>query len=389
MTDKKSAPQLEASYTTDLLIVGGGIVGLWCAQRAAKRGLKTTLIDKGKIGQGASGGFLGALMPHQPVRWSEEKQYQLEALLALENEVASLEEQTGINCGYLRSGRVIPTRTEKKRAERLTWRDAAKLNWPAKTHSHQPLQWRVEEEPPTGDWLASEMAPLGYEFDTMTARVAPRQLVQALRATISPNVKILENTAVTDLADGTLITLQDGSKIAAAKTIVAAGHHAFPLIENTAQKNLGRGVKGQAALLKPLHSVAADQPIIYFGGVYIIAHDNGLIAIGSTSEKRFTSPTDTDHQLDDLIEKATELCQTLEGAEVVERWAGVRPNATGRHPMIGPLPIAPNIIMATGGFKISFGVAHKMADDAIAFATGEQPTLPKMFQIAYHEACAK
>ena len=152
MTDTRTTTQTPATRSPDLLIIGGGIVGLWCAARASDAGLKTLLVDKGRLGQGSSGGFLGALMPHQPVRWTTEKQYQLEALLALETEIAALEETTGIDCGYLRCGRIIPTQTEKKRAERLEWREAAKQNWPAFSTTGQALAWNVNEQPPDGTW---------------------------------------------------------------------------------------------------------------------------------------------------------------------------------------------------------------------------------------------
>ena len=53
--------------TPDVVIIGAGVVGLWCALRAKQRGLSVVVVEKGRIGQGASGGILGALMPHRPV----------------------------------------------------------------------------------------------------------------------------------------------------------------------------------------------------------------------------------------------------------------------------------------------------------------------------------
>ncbi|MEL7049871.1 MAG: FAD-dependent oxidoreductase, partial [Pseudomonadota bacterium] len=79
-----------AAHSPDVLIIGGGIVGLWCAERARAAGMSCTLVDAGAIGQGASGGLLGALMPHQPTNWTDVKQFQLDALLALESEIAAL-----------------------------------------------------------------------------------------------------------------------------------------------------------------------------------------------------------------------------------------------------------------------------------------------------------
>ena len=92
----------------DLLIVGGGIMGLWAAVMADRAGLKTVLVERDRIGAGASGGVLGALMPYMPDRWDVKKQFQFDALVTLEQEIAGLEAQTGMSAGYRRSGRLMP-----------------------------------------------------------------------------------------------------------------------------------------------------------------------------------------------------------------------------------------------------------------------------------------
>lgn len=51
---------------SEVLIVGGGIMGLWAALLAGRAGIETRLLERKSIGAGASGGLLGALMPHMP-----------------------------------------------------------------------------------------------------------------------------------------------------------------------------------------------------------------------------------------------------------------------------------------------------------------------------------
>jgi glycine oxidase len=80
----------------ELLIVGGGIMGLWAAVHAERLGIDTVLVEAGRLGEGASGGLLGALMPHMPDRWSDKKQFQFDALVALEREIETLEAATGL-----------------------------------------------------------------------------------------------------------------------------------------------------------------------------------------------------------------------------------------------------------------------------------------------------
>lgn len=106
MSDKTAA--MSGQLRADLVIVGGGIMGLWAALKAERRGIDTIMIDGDGVASGASGGLLGALMAHMPDRWNEKKQLQFEGLLSLEAEIALLEDETGLSAGYQRCGRLIP-----------------------------------------------------------------------------------------------------------------------------------------------------------------------------------------------------------------------------------------------------------------------------------------
>jgi glycine oxidase len=365
-----------APASPDIAVVGGGIVGLWCAREAARRGAHVLLIEKRTIASGASGGMLGALMPHQPTGWNAKKQFQLDGLLSLPERVAKLEAETGLTCGYARIGRLMPIGHPEKHRQSAQWVEGAKTHWP------DGCAWTVEDLNPARGWLADHALPHGVNRDTLSARIDPRRLTAALRAALDTDsrIAIRENTDVVRLgANGTLV-LDDGTDITPGATIVAAGTGSFALIDPENPERIGRGVKGQGALLKPATPIDPASPILYDKGVYVIAHENGLIAVGSTSENAFEAPDTTDDKLDAIIAQATALCPALQGATIIERWAGVRPRAEGREPLVGALPGASNAILATGGFKISFAIAHLMADAAVGFASGDQPEgLPDAF----------
>ena len=91
MASADSSPSGSDPSSADILVVGGGVMGLWGALKAAEAGLSVTLIDAGEIGQGASGGLLGALFPWMPDRWSTKKQYQFAALTALPGDLRVVE----------------------------------------------------------------------------------------------------------------------------------------------------------------------------------------------------------------------------------------------------------------------------------------------------------
>ncbi|MCA1490777.1 NAD(P)/FAD-dependent oxidoreductase [Sinorhizobium alkalisoli] len=371
---------------SEVLIVGGGIMGLWAALMAGRIGIETRLIEGKRIGAGASGGLLGALMPHMPDRWNAKKQFQFDALVSLEGEIARLEEETGLSAGYRRSGRVMPLgKPHLKDIARGHEQDAAR-HWIA---GERRFHWHVKDGG-TGDWPAIQAAPFGIVHDTLAARVSPRDLLRVLRAAIAgfSHVRIEEGAEVAsvDPERGRLL-LADGRALVFGHCILAAGVESFAFIDHLArsgQAPSGVAIKGQAALLRA--DIDPASPIIFTDGLYIVAHDNGHVAVGSTSENRFDAPFSTDEQLQVLIDRAAALAPALLGAPVVERWAGLRPKAIGREPMVGRHPDHGRLSVLTGGFKISFGMAHVLAQWVIDEIAGRQARvdLPDSFRCATH-----
>ncbi len=364
-------------------------MGLWAAFEAGKRGLRTLLLDTARVGAGASGGLLGALMPHMPDRWSAKKQFQFDALVSLEARIAELEAMTGLSAGYRRCGRLVPLLRPHLREIALRHSADAATLW---EKDGRRFHWHVTDTPPVEGWVRPDAALSGFVHDTLAGRVFPRALVAALRAAVAamPEVSIREGVDVAAIDAGRrALRLTDGESLPYGVCIVAAGAASFPLLEALGPalaKPLGQPVKGQAALLKADADPA--MPVIYLDGLYIVVHEGGHVAVGSTSENRFAEPFATDAQLDDLIARARDLVPALRDAPVAERWAGLRPKAIGRDPMAGPHPDHPDVIALTGGFKVSFGLAHELAAAAIRQVEGEAGALPDGFALAHHLAVA-
>jgi len=371
----------------DLLIAGAGVAGLWLAVKAARAGLSVTLVERGNPGGGASGGFLGALMPHSPERWNGKKDFQFRALVDLEAEIQQLESETGEYCAYRRVGRILPLISERGRLTAMDRVADARANWGPR------FGYEVHHTPARSDWPNILRAPHGIVHETLSARVSPPGLLAALLHSLAlkPNFDLRLGTSVVDIEPQTkLATLSDGSRLGFGYAALANGVDAFPHIARLTGlpiQAMGSGVKGQAALLDA--KAPPDLPLVYDDGVYVIAHENGHVAVGSTSENTFDDPADTDDKLDEILKRARKLCPLIKEATVIRRWAGVRPRAVGRDPMLGPIPGAPGVLAMAGGFKISFGIAHRMADCLVAGITGEAaPETPQRFSVAYHMAKA-
>jgi len=112
-----------------------------------------------------------------------------------------------------------------------------------------------------------------------------------------------------------------------------------------------------------------------------VPHADGTLAIGSTSERAFDVPTQTDDQLDALIARAQAALPRIADAPILSRWAGVRPRARSRAPMLGAYPGKPGHFIANGGFKIGFGMAPKVAQVMADLVLDGRDAIPPGFRV--------
>ena len=353
----------------DTLIVGGGALGLWAARHAILRGERVAVVEKRQIGQGASGGFLGALMPHMPDNWNTKKQFQYDGLTSLEQAVEALQADTGMDCGYKRCGRIMPLTHDKVLPQVERRKQGAAQNWA------NDYEFEVRESDAFADWLSPDIAAHGVQYDTLSARISPRNTILALAKFVRSRATLLEGVEAVEI-EPQCVKLSNGEQISAGRIIVANGWEAYPLLQPYFEalnvgRPMGRGVKGQAVLLEFEHDDTL--PIVYHDGSYVVPHSNNRIAIGSTSLNDWTgAPDEFDPKDMAFYENALALVPALRGAPIVERWAGVRPRNTlegrGTSPWFGPVPGHENLIALIGGFKITMGIAH------LNFAEGFQFT---------------
>lgn len=349
----------------DVLIVGAGIFGLSVAWSCRQAGLSVRVLEAGRVGRGASGGVVGALAPHAPTRWRPMKAFQFDALLGLSSRIEKLEAESGLSAGYARTGRLSPLPDEAARLRAETEAAAAPAVW------GKAARFEVIDTVPAEaeGWIAPDAATHGLIRDTLTARVDPRAylgtLATVLADTVEEETKVIEVSPTEPAVTTTRGTLSAGAIVltAGAGTWLLAG----AIVPDLAG---GRAVKGQAAVL----GAAADGlPVIWQRGLYIIPHGRGRVAVGSTSEKEFTYIR-PDALLDDVVARARAVAPRLREAPVMERWAGVRPKPPGREPVVGE--IAPGVWVASGGFKIGFGIAHAIGDAVAAGITGGTAPIP-------------
>lgn len=337
----------------DVTVRGGGIFGLSIAWACVQRGARVRLIETFALGAGSSGGLVGALSPHVPEAWNAKKAFQLDSLLLAESWWAGVEAASGQPSGYARLGRLQPLPDDRAvEAARRREAEAAEL-WQGRA------VWQVI--PATGaEW--EPVSPTGWLVqDTLSARLSPRMGLAALVVALK--------------AKGVDVVIGDGEEQGA--VIHATGIAGLAELSQALGAPVGSGVKGQALSLR---FEARDQPQLFVDGLHIVPHADGTVAIGSTSETTWTHDG-TDAQLDDLHAKAIAAVPALAGAEVTNRWAGIRPKAASRAPVLGEWPHRPGHFIANGGFKIGFGMAPKVAEVMADLVLGGRDTIPKDFRL--------
>jgi len=335
----------------DVTVRGAGVFGLAVAWACKSRGASVRVIDPNGVAAGASGGLVGALAPHTPERWNDKKELQFQSLDMAEAFWAGVAEAGGKDPGFARTGRIQPVgaldlATERARASETLWKGR--------------YRWDIRDVRDFGPF--APVSPTGLVIhDTLTARAHPRKATAALAAALN--------------AKGVDI-VQDGPE--QGRLVHATGAAGLRALSEEVGKPVGTAVKGQSALIA---LDARDCPQVFVDGLHAVPHADGTVAIGSTTERDFTDPTRCDGGLDDILGRIMRLVPVLRDRPVLERWAGLRPRARSRAPMLGPYPGREGEFIANGGFKIGFGMAPIVGELMAALILDGDDRIPDSFRV--------
>lgn len=340
---------------TDVTVMGGGVFGLSVAFVCVRRGARVRLVEKRALAAGASGGPLGALAPHVPEMWNAKKEFQFRSLLMAEPFWREVEQVSGLPSGFSRVGRLQAISDQRGLESAYARQESARTCWQDKA------VWEVLPASRAGDWRP--VSGSGYVIrDTLSARLQPRSACECLAH------------AIRELGGEIVV----GEAQAKGQVVWATGYEGLRELSQDVGRSVGNGVKGQALSLR--HD-AGDAPQLFVDGLHIVPHFDGTVAVGSTSEQAFTSPVSTDSRIDMLLRRAVDVCPNLNGAPVTKRWAGVRPRAKSRAPMLGAWPGRKDQFIANGGFKIGFGMAPKVAEVMADLVLEGRDAIPAEFRV--------
>ncbi len=345
------------SDKADVIVVGGGVIGLSCAWRLAQDGADVVLLEKSYCGSGASGASLGALMPASATKHGPTQMWQRACLWAYPEFAQELQEASGIDIGYERCGLLELLRNEQRQRQALLEAETAAREWPAL--DAEPVMSVLSNEEAVEIEPGVVCTEFGARQCRATGQVDVERLIEALRtAGTRAGVDVREGVAVTGLRrDGARVTgvACDGGTCAAAAVLVTAGAWTSG-IDSALERAAGvRPARGQALLLR------ADRPVVQRmikrRGNYLMPRPNNEVLVGSTTEPEagFEVRT-TGEGVAGLAEAAMELAPVLAEATFVRAWAGLRPEPLSRRPVMGRVEASPGLFAATGHYKTGIGM---------------------------------
>jgi glycine oxidase len=362
----------------DLVVVGGGAIGLASAWRAAQEGLRVRVLERDGPGSGASGVAAGMLAPVGEATWGEEAL--LDAALASHalwpGFASELADAGGPSSSLVRSGALHVALDADEAAElRRRFELMRALGLDAEWLTGRACR---ELEPGLGPSVyAGVHAPHEYGVD-------PAAVVEALHAAcVKEGVELLNGAEVVEgVWDGEAlrgVVTRDGASHLAETTLLAAGAwSAMSWLPEGAAPPV-RPVKGQILTLR---GPAAEPPasrIVVSERVYLVPRADGRLIAGATVEEMGFDTRVTAGGVHELLREAYRALPDVAELELERAVAGLRPGTPDNAPLVGPSAVE-GLVLATGHFRNGILLAPLTAAGVAAALTGSPP--PPALQVA-------
>jgi len=360
----------------DLAVVGGGVIGLAIAWRAAARGLSVTLLERGQAGGGTSSVAAGMLAPIAEVTPGEEPLLELgrHSASAYPRFVAELIAAAAVDgVGYTPIGTLLVAR-DADEAQALDRELELRRRYDLVVDRLRASEARRLEP---GLAPALRMALHVPEDHAVDPRPLARALLAATRAA---GGRVSEQTLVARLdvehpddsrARVTGVTLRDGLTVGARNVVIAAGVWSDRLqgIPPSARIPIAP-VKGQILRLHDPGGPGLLTRVIRMGSSYIVPRGDGRYVIGATSEERGFDTTVTAGAAFELLRDAGELVPGVSELVLDEFQAGLRPGTPDNLPVIGPTRAVEGLYWATGHRRSGILLAPATAELIVAALEG-------------------
>jgi len=363
---------LGSKRSADVIIIGGGVIGLSIAHELALRGLSDVmLLERGEFAKEASWAAGGILAPQVEAEHDDDFFKFACASRDLYPEWAAvLHHNTGIDVELDRTGTLylgFSSDGEIEMRRRFAWQ----------TENGLAAEWltageALRLEPNLSPNLrCATLFPNDWQIDN-------RKLLAALlRRNESLGVKLVANCEVETIQskDGraTAVATNQGL-IRASKVVMAAGAWCSQIKPPQLFANLVEPVRGQMLCFQPAQQLARH--VVYSARGYLVPRRDGRLIAGSTAERVGFDKQVTDAGINAIKTTASEIAPAIAGLAVVDSWAGFRPRAADNLPVIGPSTDVKGLFYATGHYRNGILLAPATAKFMSAMVAGTSGQCP-------------
>ena len=370
---------MESTHTTDVAIIGGGVIGCAIAYYLQKSGVDVHVLDSGEIGAQASSAAAGLLAPLGSLSGPGVlADLMLASWKLFPSLVPELEAASDLTLEYEQTGSLRVVRSAKnmsnlsKRME--AWQPLGlEMRWLSGADAHQ------RESHLATDVSAAIYAP--EEGQVKAARVVQAFARAAERqgATLSRHSEILGLRRSGKKVTGVYTAQWD--TLACNHLVITSGAWAA---DCGIWLDLPLPVNPQRGQILALRQPASRLRHIIFGeAIYLAPKNDGTIIVGATKEEVGFNKHLTAGGIAWLLNTAIRLAPILDGCTIEHMWAGLRPKTPDNLPILGPAPNWENVTLAVGhgsvGIMLS-AITGKSITELIL--TGEVPALIAAFSAA-------
>jgi glycine oxidase len=351
----------------DVIILGGGVIGLTTAYFLARAGVSSIVCDRGQIGKESSWAGAGILSPshldHAQLPFDRLRAISFADFPGLSRE---LKELTGIDNEFHHCG-ALQFVDGMEQGNDHEWHG---LGTTIRNVTEQDA-CRLEPE------LATNLGPAIEIPDTAQLR-NPRHM-QALREACarSGRVAFREGTTIRGIIieHGRAKGVRVGNEVISGSAVLAAtGAWADQLLEPIGIRLKVEPVRGQIVLLNA--GKVLFKRILVWGSRYLVPRLDGRVLIGSTEEHVGFDKGTTEEAIGALHALALRLVPRLREAKVEQSWAGLRPGNPDGLPFIGPAPGIDNLFVAAGHFRSGIQLSPGTGMILKEMILGEPLTMP-------------
>lgn len=361
------------AYTSDVVVIGGGIIGLAVAYYLRRAHAQVSVVERGMLGREASWAAAGYLSfqgdSNQP---GPRLELTRTSRLMYDGWIEELAEFSSADTGFWRCG-LLELCVSEAEAEahqaRVAWQQAAGY----------PIEWldasAVRQRQPH---LAADLPLYGAVWLPEVAQVRPPRLLKALtEAVLRLGVQVREYTSVVGITCSgeqvSGVTLANGDHIAAPVVVNAAGSWASQVAPEMARLPV-QPIKGTIVLLETPTPPSREVVTSSHGSLYPRA-DSRLL-LGATQEDDGFDKRVKLAAVHRLVHQAVALMPTLQDATMVTAWTGLRPYSHDNLPYLGPIPSLHGAYAATGHFRSGILLAPITGLLLKEMILQQPPTLP-------------